>query len=107
MVKMSSTNNKPYRWLPHLETSIPKDMQGYKVSSYAVALEGWRRGLTLKYIDRQRNPLKVRYSLSDGHNEYIFAGSRGNLVTDEAIRICIDKHLTKKYLQEANVPTPE
>lgn len=100
-------NLKDKEWLPHLENSIPIEAQGYKVSSYAVALEGWRRGLTVKYIDRDRNPLKIRYSLSDGTKEHIFAGSRGDLVTKKAIRICIKKDLTKKYLMKANVPTPE
>lgn len=100
-------NNNIKEWLPHLKDSIPIEAQGYKVSSYALALEGWRRGLTLKYINIQRNPLKIRYSLSDGNNEYIFAGSRGNLVTKEAIRICMNKYLTKKYLEKANVPTPK
>lgn len=94
-------------WLPHLKDSIPREAKGYKVSSYAVALEGWRRGLQLKYIDRQRNPLKIRYSLSNGDKEYVFAGSRGELVTREAIRICMNKHKTKQYLKEAGVPTPE
>lgn len=94
-------------WLPHLENAIPLEAQGYKVSSYAVALEGWRRGLTVKYIDKDRNPLKIRYSLSDGKKEHVFAGSRGDLVTKKAIRVCIKKDLTKKYLMKANVPTPE
>src|SRR5690625_4879964 len=94
-------------WLPHLKDSVPKDVQGLKVTSYSIALEGWRRGLILKYYNRRRNPLRIRYSLSDGEKEIIFAGSRGSPVSNEAVKICIDKYLTKKYLKEANVPTPE
>lgn len=94
-------------WLPHLKDSIPLSVQGLKVSSYAIALEGWRRGLTLKYYNIQRNPFKIRYSLSNGEEEIVFAGSRGSKVSDEAVKICIDKFLTKQYLIKANVPTPE
>lgn len=94
-------------WLPQLKDSIPKEVKGTKVSSYAIALEGWRRGLTLKYINVARNPLKIRYSLSSKDTEIVFAGSRGSKVSQKAVKICIDKFLTKKYLMEANVPTPE
>lgn len=94
-------------WLPQLKDSIPEEVKGTKVSSYAIALEGWRRGLTLKYINVARNPLKIRYSLSNRDTEIVFAGSRGSKVSKEAVRICIDKFLTKKYLMDANVPTPE
>lgn len=100
-------NTSEFNWLPHLEDSIPIDVQGQKVSSYAIALEGWRRGLTLKYIDHRRNIHKIRYSLSSSDKEIVFAGSRGNLVTSDAVKICIDKSLTKKYLEKAGVPTPE
>src|SRR5690625_2050587 len=100
-----SANEK--EWIPFLEESIPIEAHGYKVSSYAVALEGWRRGLTLKYYNIDRNPLKIKYSLSNQEKKHIFAGSRGDLVTKSAIKICINKYLTKKYLVESDVPTHE
>lgn len=99
--------SKKHEWLPHLDNCIPIEAQGWKLSSYAIALEGWRRGLTLKFMNSSRKLSKIKYSLSYNGREHVFAGSRGDLVTKEAIRICINKHLTKKYLVEAGVPTPE
>src|SRR5690625_676913 len=94
-------------WLPHLENSIPKEAWGYSVSMYSVALEGWRRGLTLKFINRNRRKSELYYSLSNKDREHVFTVSKGDKVTDEAIKICRNKHLTKKYLTKAGVPTPK
>src|SRR5699024_7489480 len=72
---------------------------------YLMSLESWRRGLQLKFqIKKHRNILSaVSYSLNDGVNEHIFHGSRGDFVSKEAIKICMNKDLTNKYLSEANV----
>ncbi|BAB07373.1 acylphosphatase [Halalkalibacterium halodurans] len=95
-------------WLPHLENSIPEKLNGNKISMYAIALEGWRRGLTLKfsYIFAD-DKIKVVYSLANEEKEHQFAVSRGDKVTKEAISICINKDITKEYLEKANVPVPE
>lgn len=98
---------KKHEWLPHLDHCLPIEAQGWKLSSYAIALEGWRRGLTLKFFNKSRKLSKIKYSLSYNGREHVFAGSRGDLVTKEAIKICINKHLTKKFLIDAGVPTPE
>lgn len=98
---------KHYQWLPHLENSIPKEAQGYTVSMYSVALEGWRRGLTLKFINKNRSKALTVFSLSKDNTERIFIGSHGSKTTRKAVNICKDKHLTKKFLIEAGVPTPE
>ena len=34
---------------PHLNHDVVKDISGFKLCSYLVALEGWRRGLELKW----------------------------------------------------------
>lgn len=95
-------------WLPHLENSVPETVSGDRLSIYAIALEGWRRGLTVKFYNvKYRKKAIVRYSLSDGEKEVKFAYSTGPDVTKEAKRICGNKVLTKEYLEKANVPVPQ
>lgn len=98
-----------YRWLPHLKNAIPPAGQGKRISTYTVALEGWRRGLSLKFysVFEDGNKLKIRYSLSNGERTHHFSLSMGDKVTDKAFNICHDKDLTKKYLSEYGVPVPQ
>ncbi|WP_036833754.1 ATP-binding protein, partial [Pontibacillus litoralis] len=96
-------------WLEHLDNAIPKAAYGYKTCAYTVALEGWRRGLELKFINTFNTSMNapIKFSLSDGKKQYTFATSRGELVTKEAIKVCIDKDKTKEILSKANVAVPE
>src|SRR5699024_10461822 len=80
---------------------------GYTVSMYSVALEGWRRGLTLKFINNNRKKAHINYKLSYKGKEHRFTVERGDAVPKSAIKICVDKDLTKEYIQKANVPTPK
>lgn len=100
-------STKEYKWLPHLENSLTESVFGYTVTLYAIALEGWRRGLRLKFIKTNRSKSNTVFELSDGQKTHRFVSSRGDLVTREALRICKDKFETKKYLRKNNVPTPE
>src|SRR5690625_1282623 len=95
-------------WLPHLK-QLPSDIKGYKTCTYLTALEGWRRGLKLKFhISRgSAIPPSIRFSLSDGEKEHYFAVARGDKVTDNARDICMEKPMTYKYLKKNNVPIPE
>lgn len=101
-------SNEHVEYLPQLKNSVPPEAVGYTLSMYSVALEGWRRGLTLTFINNnnQKKAL-IRYKLSDGKNEHLFQVSRGDKVSKEAIKICVNKHLTKEYLKKANVPVAE
>ncbi|WP_029267426.1 acylphosphatase, partial [Virgibacillus alimentarius] len=94
-------------WLSHIESSIPEEARGYTVSMYSIALEGWRRGLKLKFINENRRKSELLYSLSSKEKEHKFVVSRGDLTSGKALKICRDKHLTKKYLKEADVSTPK
>lgn len=94
-----------YIWLPHL--TIPEEAFGYPVSMYSIALEGWRRGLELKFENNNRVKSIIKYSLSDGKKTHYFTGSKGDLVSREAIKICSNKALTKEYLSKANVTIAE
>lgn len=93
-------------YLKHLEDAVPEEVHGYTVSSYCVALEGWRRGLTLKFINQNRRKSELVYSLSNGEKEHVFSVARGDLVPRDAIKICMDKNKTKNALLKAGVPTP-
>lgn len=96
-------------WPKHLINAVPVEGYGKRLSIFTIALEGWRRGLDLKFyrLEDPENKFKVRYSLSDGINEYQFESSKGGKITTQADEICQDKFLTKKYLRRANVPVPE
>ncbi|WP_017187689.1 acylphosphatase [Alkalibacillus haloalkaliphilus] len=96
-------------WLSTLKGPIPQKALGNKMSMYAIALEGWRRGLILKFrhtFNEKEGRVKVVYSLSYKGKKHNFAVSRGDLVSKEAINICIDKDKTKSYLLKENVPAP-
>lgn len=94
-------------WLDHLTTSVPKEAYGYTISLYSIALEGWRRGLTLRFLNQNRKKSETTFTLSDGVKTHRFSITRGDKVPLKAVKICINKDLTKKYLLEAGVPTPE
>ena len=73
-------------------------------SSFQIALEAWRRGLTVTFINDVR-----RYRISSGKNTHFFSGSA--LIDDDlclkAARICQNKADTKKYLYRNNVVVPK
>src|SRR5690625_3578251 len=98
-----------YIWRPHLKDAVPPAGQGKRISTYTIALEGWRRGLELNFysVFEDGNKIKVRYSLSNGERTHHFSLSMGDKVSDKAFKICDDKQLTKDYLNKFNVPVPE
>lgn len=98
-----------FRWMPHHEGAIPPAGQGKRISTYNIALEGWRRGLELDFyrVIEGESDLKLRYSLSNGKRKHHFQLSMGDKVTQEAFEICNNKDLTKQYLRKLNVPVPE
>jgi D-alanine-D-alanine ligase-like ATP-grasp enzyme/acylphosphatase len=97
-----------YKWLAHHKNAVPRAGQGQQISVYTIALEGWRRGLDLKFYSTfdEENKLKLRYSLTLQDRTHHFSLSMGDKVSDFAFRICEDKQLTKQWLVESNVPVP-
>ncbi|WP_188383181.1 ATP-binding protein [Ornithinibacillus halotolerans] len=92
----------------NISDAIPKRAHGNNLSMYSIALEGWRRGLTLKFYNAYHNGnLEIQYSLSDQEVVHKFQISKGDQVSEQAVEICKDKDLTKKYLLEAGVTVPE
>ncbi|MBT2599383.1 acylphosphatase [Oceanobacillus sp. ISL-74] len=96
-------------WLPHLKNALPNEEPGGTLSVYAIALEAWRRGITLKlrqlYYKKEKK-IRIGFTLSYNGKTHKFNASRGDKVTKEAIKISNDKNLTRKYLNKAQVPTP-
>ncbi|MCD8501697.1 MAG: ATP-grasp domain-containing protein [Bacillaceae bacterium] len=94
------------QWLPHLK-HVPTTARGDKLSMYSVALEGWRRGLNLKFfLVKRADKTEINYALSDDQREHKFAVSKGDKVTIDAMKISKSKILTKEYLHKAGVPVP-
>ncbi|OIJ21747.1 hypothetical protein BKP45_03350 [Anaerobacillus alkalidiazotrophicus] len=95
-------------WLPHYIDAVPIEASRKKTSMYVIALEGWRRGMTLKFYNKNEdNKLQIRYSLSHQGHEHHFQGSKGDKVTEEAYNVCDNKGLTNEYLSKAGVPIPQ
>ncbi|WP_018930749.1 ATP-grasp domain-containing protein [Gracilibacillus lacisalsi] len=111
-------NNQQVISLPHLTNEIVRGARKTKLCAYAVALEGWRRGLTLKWytIDSGKfddmitfgvNPPGRLFSLSSDTKTHYFFRTRGDKVSDEAVEIGSDKNETKTYLEREGVPVPK
>lgn len=73
-----------------------------KLSAFTVALESWRRGLTVTF----ESPLGLQYTVSSGTRTISFNGSRSSLTTAEANRIVENKHKTLNRFRQAQVPVP-
>lgn len=106
------------KWLPHLPKEVVADARGWNLDAYVVALEGWRRGLTLRWHtkDSEKFPeMKTwfvdspgrLFSLSSEKRTHYFFRSRGDKVTNEAVEIGGDKAKTKEVLTKNNVPVPK
>lgn len=103
---------------PHwLSDQMIKGVRGFNLDAYLVALEGWRRGLTLTwYYDATDitdmkiigfNPLGKTFSLSSKDKTHFFYRSRGDQVTNESVEITSNKDRTKDLLTKGNVPNPQ
>lgn len=105
-------------FLPQLPNEIVSDARKTRLCAYAVALEGWRRGLKLKWYTKDSehfqdmvvfgvNPPGRLYSLSSNERTHYFFRTRGDMVPNEAVEIGSEKDDTKIYLDKAGVPVPK
>lgn len=91
-----------------LKEIIPKNAYGPNLNMFAIALEGWRRGLKLKFFTKViKNRVKIRYTLSNEEKEVQFQLSLAEHVPKESRRITRSKTVTKKYLEKAGIPIPK
>src|SRR5690625_974490 len=104
-------------WLPHLSSEIVADARGPELDAYVVALEGWRRGLTLRWHTKDSEAFKEMktwfvdhpgklFSLSEQVKTHYFFRTRCDKVTNTAVTIGSDKEQTKQALLKANISTP-
>ncbi len=106
--------NKGYPYW--LSKQMLSGVRRFDIDAFLVALEGWRRGLSLKfYYDPSTvtdlkiigyNQIGKAFSLSSGDKTHYFYRTRGDKVSNEATNIGTDKARAKEYLMKANVPTP-
>src|SRR5690625_3028570 len=105
-------------WLPHLAPEKIEEVSGYQLDAYLMALEGWRRGLTLRWHVKDSEKFKKMrtwfvekpghlFSLSSKDKTHYFFKTRGDLVTNEAVDIGSNKFATKLYLKQKGIPVPE
>ncbi|WP_010531634.1 acylphosphatase [Lentibacillus jeotgali] len=104
--------------LPQLTNDIVKNARKTRLDAFAVALEGWRRGLKLKWYTKDSehfndmvifgvNPPGRLFSLSSDKRTHYFFRTRGDKVTNEAVEIGSEKDDTKEWLNKAGVPVPQ
>ncbi|WP_059102766.1 ATP-grasp domain-containing protein [Shouchella shacheensis] len=104
-------------WLPHLSKEVVSHVEGNLLDAYAVSLEGWRRGLTLRwhvkdsemfsemttwYVDR---PGQL-FSLTSKERTHYFFRTRGDKVTNHAVEIGKNKEKTKQVIQNQGIAVP-
>lgn len=92
-------------WPSHFPLNIVRDApRSGALSSFVIALEAWRRGLTVTLLDDRLN----RIQISDGHYSITFNHSCPVSETPKFVRSTIrNKATTKEKLREASVPVPK
>lgn len=104
--------------LPQLPSDIVTNARKTRLDAFAVALEGWRRGLTLKWYTAESehfqdmiifgvNPPGRLFSLSSDERTHYFFRTRGDKVTSEAVELMDDKGITKKIMEEHDISVPK
>jgi len=106
------------KWLPHLTEEVVSEIENNYLDSYVVALEGWRRGLTLRWHVKDSEKFKDMktwfvdepgqlFSLHSEERSHYFFRTRGDKVTNEAVELGMDKEKTKQILTKKGIPVPE
>lgn len=95
-----------------------EELHGFQIDAYLVALQGWQRGLQLKFHTRRPRDVYfakdtipnefpgVVFTLSDGNTSHTFYRTRGDSTSTSAIDLCADKLLFKRHLESRNINTP-
>ena len=104
--------NYPY-WL---SKEIVSGIKRFDLDAYFLALEGWRRGLHLKFYYELpiESSMKIIgfntstkiFSLSNQNKTHFFYRSRGDIVPASAVELGTDKHETKQILSEKGIKVP-
>lgn len=105
-------------WLPHLTEEIVSEIENNFLDAYVVALEGWRRGLTLTWHVKDSEKFQQMktwsvdepgqlFSLHSAERSHYFFRTRGDKVSNEAVEQGMNKEITKQILSEKGVSVPE
>lgn len=99
------------KWLPHLSPEKLKGVQRY-LCAYLVALEGWRRGLTLTWSSEKVKKRGIHapgrlFTLSSDERSHEFYKTKGDKISKKALVITGNKQEAKRYFEESGVLTPE
>lgn len=93
-------------WLRHLSHKVVENAFGDKLCGFTIALEAWRRGLTVT-VNSQRASQFQSYVISSAHNSIQFNRARiASLTAKRAIAVLNNKYTTKESLLKEGVPTP-
>lgn len=71
--------------------------------SHSLMLEAWRRGAK---IIAYKKGISVHFEIITSEKRISFNRSRPNHTPQEAVKACIDKYITKCYLENQNIPVP-
>lgn len=105
-------------WLPHLSPEVISETEGNYLDAYVVALEGWRRGLTLRWHVKDSEKFSEMktwfvdqpgqlFSLQSKEKIHYFFRTRGDKVPNEAVEQGMNKDVTKRILSTKGIPVPE
>lgn len=100
---------------PYMKNIVTKELRPCEFNTYVLALEGWQRGLTLKwYIDlpdklmwhdlQNENLIGKVFSLSSQEKTHYFFQARGDKITQEAIEICSDSKKLRDRITVSELP---
>ncbi|WP_162322127.1 ATP-grasp domain-containing protein [Nesterenkonia haasae] len=89
-------------WPRHFSAGVVREAYGPRLAGYTIALEAWRRGLRVRFLDSHLR----KYEISHGKRKIRFDKSRPSLTTSEAMKTEQNKHLTNSHLRKAGVPVP-
>lgn len=92
-----------HTWPQPFSADVVRPVYG-TVSAYTLALEAWRRGLTVTAV----NGGIQHFWVEDGSGNAIkFIGARPSMTTSRAVRIAGDKHQTNTLLHKAGLTAPK
>ncbi|MVT27457.1 ATP-grasp domain-containing protein, partial [Nesterenkonia alkaliphila] len=91
-------------WPEHFQPEVVKDGFGGKLTSYTIALEAWRRGLQVTFLDPELRKYRIQ---DDSGNAVTFIRSRPHMTTWDAVRVANNKFKTNAKLRAAGIPVPE
>lgn len=92
------------QWPEHFSPEIVSPVSAAYISTYTFALEAWRRGLKVTFLEAGLR----HFVIADEHGRSVrFHRASPEMNTAEAITLTDHKYHTVSLLQKAGVPTPE